>query len=314
MGVSLIFADLNYGLLLTWLHSHLLNDFKEMEKRREFSTLRIGIIKILNWWQSADEEPPKQDLDSRWTNIVAAMLFYRQTWTLVIKNILIVLVRHAFSTPLRCLLLPLFFTGFLSFARNLFIPASQFGIGTPAPVRSLASALQAAGGGRNRVAFINSGFAGGDIDRVINLVADQVRAEGRIVEFVSQERDLLTACRNSLRGISTCFGAAIFYASPTEGPGGLWNYSLRADGDLGSKIDMTKSNNDVEIYPLPLQHALDFAIASINQTVDQTALPKQINEYPFTDKTAQERADRIRIRYMGGRSLIFFIAIVATEE
>lgn len=242
------------------------------------------------------------------------MLFYRQTWTLVIKNILIVLVRHAFSTPLRCLLLPLFFTGFLSFARNLFIPASQFGIGTPVPVRSLASALQAAGGGRNRVAFINSGFAGGDIDRVINLVADQVRAEGRIVELVSQERDLLTACRNSLRGISTCFGAAIFYASPTEGPGGLWNYSLRADGDLGSKIDMTKSNNDVEIYPLPLQHALDFAIASINQTVDQTALPKQINEYPFTDKTAQERADRIRIRYMGGRSLIFFIAIVATEE
>lgn len=63
---------------------------------------------------------------------------------------------------------------------------------------------------------------------------------------------------------------------------------------------MTKASNEVEIYPLPLQHAIDFAIASINQTVDPAVLPNQVNEYPFTDKTQKERAADIRIRFMGG--------------
>lgn len=228
------------------------------------------------------------------------MLFFRQTWTLVKKNILIVLFRHAFSTPLRCFLLPVIFTGFLAFARNLFIPPSVFGVGTPHPVQSLANAFQAAGGARDKIALVNNGFAGGDIDRVIYLVAGEIRAEGKVVELLVGERDLLTACPTSLRGISNCFGAAIFYSSPSEGPGGLWNYSLRADGGLGRKIDMTKSNNDVEIYPLPLQHAIDFAIASINQTVDPAVLSMQVKEYPFTDKTQKERAANIRIRFMGG--------------
>lgn len=230
------------------------------------------------------------------------MLFLRQIWTLVIKNILIILVRHPFSTPLRCFLLPVVFTGFLTFARNLFIPPSQFGIGSPTPVRTLANALQHAGGGRDRVALVNGGFTGGDIEKVIQHVADQITAEGKIVQILSHEQDLMTTCRNSLRGVSTCFGAAIFYASPSEGTGQLWNYSLRADGVLGQgKIDMTKTSNDAELYTLPLQHAIDFAIAHVNQTIDQTALPSQVDEYPYTDKTQKERNDQIRVRFMGCR-------------
>lgn len=148
--------------------------------------------------------------------------------------------------------------------------------------------------------FVNNGLTGGDIERVINIVADDVRREGKFVEILSQERDLLTSCRNSLRGYSTCYGAAIFYSSPSEGPANIWNYSLRADGGLGFKIDTTKPANDVEIYPLPLQHAIDFAIASSNQTIDQSALPSQVDEYPFTDKNQKEHNDDIRIRFMGG--------------
>lgn len=46
----------------------------------------------------------------------------RQTATLVWKNIIIVLFRHAFSTPLRCFLLPVIFIGFLAYARNVCCP------------------------------------------------------------------------------------------------------------------------------------------------------------------------------------------------
>ena len=238
----------------------------------------------------------------------------RQTWTLIWKNLLIVLLRHPFSTPLRCFLLPVIFTGFLAYARNLFIPPSHFGIASSTPVRALGDALGIAGGGRNRVVFVDNGFSGGDINAVIQDVASVVRAEGKDVEIVSDEDALLTLCRSSLRGVSSCYGAAVFYGSPTEGPGGLWNYSLRADGGLGTKIDVTNHGNDVEIYPLPLQHAIDFSIATHNTTIDQSALPSQVYEYPFTSETQKQRNDRIRIRYMGGiidiLGVAFFIGIV----
>lgn len=228
------------------------------------------------------------------------MLLTRQIWTLVKKNLIVVLFRHPFTTPFRCFLLPVIFTLFLAYARNLFIPASKYGIGDPSPVRTLANALQAATGGRNRVVLVNNDYTGGEIEKVINLVASSVRAEGRLVEILPNEEQLLTACRNTLRGYSTCYGAAVFYASPSEGSGGMWNYSLRADGGLGSKIVVKSENNDVQIYALPLQHAIDFAIASNNQTIDQSALPNQLNEFPFTDQNQKERNDSLRTRFMGG--------------
>ena len=214
-------------------------------------------------------------------------------------------------------MLPVIFTIFLAYARNLFIPASRFGIADSTPVRDLGDALALSGGGRDRVVFVNNGFSGGDIDAVIQDVADAVRAEGKEANVVSDENDLLTLCRSSIRGVSRCYGAAVFYSSPTEGPeatGGLWNYSLRVDGGLGTKIDVTTHGNDVEIYPLPLQHAIDFSIASHNTTIDQSALPAQVYQYPFTSKTQEERSNAIRVRYMGGiinvLGVAFFIAIV----
>ena len=242
------------------------------------------------------------------------MLLLRQIRTLTWKNFLIILIRHPFSTPLRCFLLPVIFIGFLAYARNLFIPPAHYGIGHSTPIRSLTEGLNAAGGGRNRLVLVNNGFTGGDIDTVIQDVANIARADGKDVRIVSEEDELLTLCRNTLRGVSTCYGAAVFYSSPTEGPGAMWNYSLRADGGLGTKIDVTNRNNDVEIYPLPLQHTIDFSIASHNGTIDQSALPSQVYEYPYTSQTQQQRNDQIRIRYMGGiidiLAVAFFIGMV----
>lgn len=244
------------------------------------------------------------------------MAFGRQTWTLAAKNIRIVLFRHTFSTTIRAFLLPIIFIGFLAYARNLFIPPSRYGIGTATPVRSLATAFDAAGSGRDTLVFVNTvGSAGGDIDKVIQQVAAPARAEGKIVQITSQEADLLTLCRNSLRATSNCYGAAVFYASPTEGQsGGMWNYTIRADGALGYSIFTTKTNNDQEIYPLPLQHAIDFTIANMNTTIDQATLPSEVMEYPYTSLSQAEHNNQIRIRYMSGiiqvLAVAFFIGMV----
>ncbi|KAI4263384.1 MAG: hypothetical protein L6R42_001463, partial [Xanthoria sp. 1 TBL-2021] len=228
------------------------------------------------------------------------MLFPRQLKTLIWKNILIVLIRHPFSTPFRCFILPVIYVVFLSYARNLFIPPSHYGVGEPTPLKSLSEGLAASGGGRDTVVLVNNGFLGGNIEKVVNQIADVVRAEGKTVQVTPNEDDLLTSCRSSLRGVSQCYAAAVFYASPDEGPGQIWNYSLRADGGLGIKIDVTKADNDAETYVLPLQHAIDFFIASLDPNVDQSTLPTQVYEYPFTSKTQQQRRDDIRTRYMGG--------------
>src|SRR5690348_13780671 len=108
---------------------------------------------------------------------------------------------------------------FITYAKNFFVPPSEFGIGSPTPIRSFESALNAASGNRDTVVFVNNGHTGGDIERVIGTLSDTVRGAGKIAMTVEQDVDLLTACASSLRGASTCFGAVSFQSSPKEGEG-----------------------------------------------------------------------------------------------
>ena len=159
--------------------------------------------------------------------------------------------------------------------------------------------------------FVNNGFTGGDIETVIQDVSDQAGSFNGHIRTLKQEADLLTECRNSIRGTSSCIGGIVFFSSPNEGPGGRWNYTLRADGALGSKIVTDKHNNDAEIYLLPLQHAVDRAISGIG---NGTRLPPTVEEYPYTSRTQKQENERIRIRYMGGiidvLAIAFFIGMV----
>jgi ATP-binding cassette subfamily A (ABC1) protein 3 len=235
----------------------------------------------------------------------AIMGLLGQSWTLTRKNVLIALNRHSFSTTIRAFLLPIGFMIFLSYARNLFIPPSNYGIGSPHPIRTLQQGLDAASGGRNTIAFVNNGLAGGDIDRVINIVA--ASTSGKTVLRLNTETDLLEACRSSLRGATNCYGAIIFQSSPTEGPGGIWNYTMKADGALGSRINVFTDTNDVEIYLLPLQRAVDNAIANVSNSA---SLPSTVLEYPFTSLTQAERDTLIRVNYQGAIINILGVAFL----
>ncbi|KAJ9227162.1 hypothetical protein DTO027B5_830 [Paecilomyces variotii] len=232
----------------------------------------------------------------------------RQVRTLIVKNLLITLVRPWCTTLLRAFVLPVGFIIFISYARNLFVEPSVYGIGHPTPIRSLADALGSVGGGRDKLVFVNNGFVGGDIERVITEVAEPARATAN-VEILTAESELRDVCRSSLRGVSTCIAAAVFYSSPQEGPQVIWNYSVRADGALGQRINVDASANDEEIYVLPFQYSIDRAIASVNTTIDQSALPTQVLEYPYTSLTKKQRQDQIRERYMGSIIDILAVAI-----
>lgn len=51
---------------------------------------------------------------------------------------------------------------------------------------------------------------------------------------------------------------------------------MRADGALGVQIHVDKTTNDQEIYLLPFQHSIDWAIAHTNSSIDQNALPDKV--------------------------------------
>lgn len=198
----------------------------------------------------------------------------------------------------------------ISYAKNFFVPPSTYGIGSATPIRSLADALRASTGNHDQVVFVNNGFTGGDIEQVINTVSAQVTQAGKKVQVVQNDVDLLTSCASSLRGATTCYGAAVFHSSPTEGVSGAWNYTLRADGAFGQRIFVDTTNNDVEIYVLPFQRAIDAAIGAVSGNATSSGSSSQsgtIDEYPFTDLTSTERDALIRRLYMG--ALIDILAV-----
>lgn len=196
----------------------------------------------------------------------------------------------------------------LAYVRNFFVPPSTFGIGSPTPIRSLENALAASTGNHNKVVFVTNGHTGGDIESVINTVSARVESAGKNVVVVRDDIDLLTTCASTLRGSSTCFGAASFHSSPTEGSSRAWNYTLRSDGVFGERIFVDRTTNDVEIYALPFQRAIDSAIGSLNGT-SATLGSGSIDEYPYTDTTAEERDALIRRLYMGALISILAVAL-----
>jgi len=201
---------------------------------------------------------------------------------------------------------------FVAYAKNFFVPPSVFGVGSATPVRNLPEAFDAAAGFRSKVVFSNNGLTGGAIDNVINNLSNTIRATGKTVEIVRTDLEISLACPSSLRGVSSCYGAASFYSSPSEGASGIWNYTLMADGNLASKIYVDQTTNDQELYTIPLQHAIDGAIASA--TTPAAPLPAAVDEYIFTRQTQRERAQSITRAYQGTiiniLAVAFYLAIV----
>ncbi|GIZ37062.1 hypothetical protein CKM354_000052500 [Cercospora kikuchii] len=237
-------------------------------------------------------------------------MFFRQTWTLVEKTLIIVLYRHWLGTLIRAFLAPIIFMFIIAFAKNFFVPPSEFGIGPARPIRSLSDAAAASAGGRDLFVAVDNGFTGGDIASIIETIRESITGAGKTFEIVGNDEELLTRCPSSIRGVSPCFGSVVFESSPNEGQGGIWNYTIRADGAFGENIYVDQDDNDADIYALPLQRAIDSAIASL----EGVTLPDNTQQYVFTTKTPEGRERNIIRLYMGTLidilGLAYFIGIV----
>ncbi|KAF3918085.1 hypothetical protein ABW21_db0207115 [Orbilia brochopaga] len=223
---------------------------------------------------------------------MAGASLYRQTLILTKKNLRIVAIRHFASTLFRAFVLPVAFAFFLAYAKNLFIPVSKFGFGDPAPIRSLADAVD------QKLLFVDNGL-GQTVTALIDKIAQPVRDAGKAnVTVLRNNGELFQACRPNLAGQSDCFGAVVFNDYPRNGQGS-WNYTIRADAALlGLAVRSDNHDNPAQKVLMPLQLAVDNAINN------STVVP---NEFLYTSLSEKERKDRIRTRYMG--ALIDVLAV-----
>lgn len=213
------------------------------------------------------------------------MQFVRQTWTLVKKDLIILARRHALSTAIRALLFPLLATFVLAYIKVWTATPGLYGIGTPTPIKSLADALAETGSARPKVIIMNGGFTDGDIGSVVDQLSTTIQNNGKELHILKDDSELQSLCPSSTGGVSNCYGAVQFLASPDHG-GRDWNYTIYADASLDGTLSITSSTNDLQLYTLPFQHAIDSAIAS---THGGAGLPENMMQYPFTSEPESEK-------------------------
>ena len=241
-------------------------------------------------------------------------IFARQTWALTVKNILIAALRRPISTTIRALILPFTLVLFVSYSQYFFNPPQLFGVGSPTPVLSLSTALSRSSPGRNTIVFVHNGHTGSAITAVIDEVAQPFREAGKTVAILESDADTAGTCLSTRRGSSNCFGAVIFYSSMTEPTEqSVWNYTVRSDNSLGSSFDVTSTNNDAQIYHLPLQHAIDSAIVKLSSTNGDSTL-RRVEQSLFTHLSEEARVSHARQSFLENAvnifTVIFFLGMV----
>ncbi|KAG9251252.1 uncharacterized protein F5Z01DRAFT_287683 [Emericellopsis atlantica] len=240
------------------------------------------------------------------------MSIVKQIWTLMKKNWRCNVLRHPVVTIFMAFLVPIVLSAFFSFARNLFVPPATYGIGEARPIRTLSDALSTGvNSGRDKIVLVNNGLTGGDIDRVLDRLETQIANAHDGIQTVrlENEKDIAGECRSTLRGVTTCFDAVVMRASPDEGEGGFWNYTIRSDAAFARsalEIEADSGGNPQQIYLLPMQRAVDTLIAQLDNS-DAEPLA-DTRELPFTSLTSEERDDEIRRLY--ARAVINFMGVV----
>jgi ATP-binding cassette subfamily A (ABC1) protein 3 len=142
------------------------------------------------------------------------MTFRRQITTLTWKNLLIFRRRYI-SSFFRALLLPVAIFIALGYIKYLFGSPGLWGNGKPTPIRTFEEALTHHEG-RDTFAFVDGGFAGGEIDNLINNISTTVRVAGLRTVVVHNEGELSNVCKGNLNGATRCWAGINFLSSPGE--------------------------------------------------------------------------------------------------
>jgi len=231
----------------------------------------------------------------------AAGELLRQVKALTKKNLLLLVTRHWVATLLQTVVIPLAIFGLLLNINAYGSDGNQYGIGSPSPIRSIQESIPDS----QRLYFVKSPNAGLDIDTVIKTVSSPLAADKIVI--LNDSRQAQSQCEPNTRGVSGCYAIVDFLDSPlTTGLNRRWNYTIQVDqARLSYGGNVYSNTNDVEMFQLPVQLAVDNAITN------STAVPEH---YMFS-RTTQEAVDASRKHGFTALiitmySIIFFLGVV----
>ncbi|KXT09611.1 hypothetical protein AC579_7646 [Pseudocercospora musae] len=207
-----------------------------------------------------------------------------QTWTLTKKDLLLIAQRRWFSTFIRAVAFPIVLTVILASVKNWIHNNGGYGFGNPSPIRSLSEAFDYVGSTRSKFVIVDRDLAGDDVRSVIDELSKMARNGNRELHTLQDSSEIANICPSSSKGVTDCFGAVDFWSSPETTPGGIWNYTVWQDSVIRG-ADVRRDDNAVQVYTLPLQHALDIMIS---RRSNGTVVPDTILQYPFTEQTQAE--------------------------
>ncbi|KIJ48856.1 hypothetical protein M422DRAFT_161958 [Sphaerobolus stellatus SS14] len=246
-------------------------------------------------------------------------VFWKQYWALWRKN-WIVLSKHKLLNILRCFIFPIAYGIFLAVAQLFLLKPNKYGLGTPAPIRSLSTAFDPS------LKLVWADETGGHTSPspsdVMALLGQSLNPAQRasIVRVASADA-IPDECPQNFNLFSQCFAAVAFntFPSPSDPialnisalnttlPTTLINYTLRGDAGFGF-IDVINHKSDFELRILPLQWALDSAIIRLQTN---TSTPPTPLEWPYSIETDEEQSLNIRLSYIRGlRTLLVFALFI----
>jgi ATP-binding cassette subfamily A (ABC1) protein 3 len=132
-------------------------------------------------------------------------------------------------------------------------------------------------------------MTGGDVASVIDSLSKQIRDAGKTPKHYNGSLALAQECRTDTKGTSPCYGAIIFYSSPTqrtkESGQGVWNYTIRGQGAVwAGTADITSNKNGPEVNLLPLQRALEAEIISQSDKNAASKTSEKLDVILFTNQ------------------------------
>ncbi|KAJ7862845.1 hypothetical protein B0H13DRAFT_1097709 [Mycena leptocephala] len=190
-------------------------------------------------------------------------LFWRQFRALLLKN-WIVFCRHPIVNLLRCIVLPVAIGIFLGESQGFLKRRGDYGLGEPAPVRSLKQEFRA--GSLMWVDATDGNSHPSPSEIMASITTGFSTSQLNAVRKVSTPAEMVAQCPQNFRGFSTCYGGIVFNDLPRNNASTPINYTLIADYGF-NRIDVSHHTGDFQTRVMPLQWAVDQAIIEIRTGV-----------------------------------------------
>jgi ATP-binding cassette, subfamily A (ABC1), member 3 len=203
----------------------------------------------------------------------------RQTWALTKKNFTVAIKRSFGWTLFRAYILPLLIVALLLEIPNFNKRTNYNGVGTAATVKSLAESMDSS----RKLAIVQLANQTSDVQQVIDTITEPL-GEDKVIRLSSTD-DVWDACNVDFHGNSNCHAVLTFSDSPGSGAvNDTWTYSIQVDPNRrsGGVIDVLRHNTIYENFWVPLQVAIDNAIANT------TTMP-EVYSFAMSDVNAAQK-------------------------